>query len=71
MKYKNIKTNNFVETDGVIGGELWELVEGSKKEPSKETESVKPVEEPKKEPVEETESVKPTEPKRKTRAKAK
>ena len=71
MKYKNIKTNNFVETDGVIGGELWELVDGSKKEPSKETESVKPVEEPKKEPTEETESVEPTEPKRKTRAKAK
>lgn len=71
MKYKNIKTNNFVETDGVIGGELWELVDGSKKEPSKETEPVKPVEEPKKEPTEETESVEPTEPKRKTRAKAK
>lgn len=71
MKYKNVKTNNFVETDGVICGELWELVEGSKKEPSKETESVKPVEGPKKEPAEETESVEPTEPKRKTRAKAK
>ena len=71
MKYKNVKTNNFVETDGVIGGELWELVEGSKKEPTKETESVKPVEEPKKEPTEETESVEPVEPKRKTRAKAK
>ena len=71
MKYKNVKTNNFVETDGVIGGELWELVESSKKEPSKETESVEPVEEPKKEPSKETESVEPTEPKRKTRAKAK
>ena len=71
MKYKNIKTNNFVETDGIIRGELWELVEGSKKEPTEETESVEPVEEPKKEPSKETESVEPTEPKRKTRAKAK
>lgn len=44
MKYKNVKTNNFVETDGVICGELWELVKGSKKEPAEETESVEPTE---------------------------
>ena len=42
MKYKNVKTNNFVETDGIIHGELWELVESSKKEPAEETESVEP-----------------------------
>ena len=44
MKYKNVKTNNFVETDGIIHGELWELVESSKKEPAEETESVEPTE---------------------------
>ena len=44
MKYRNIRTNNFVETDGIIRGELWELVEEPKKEPVEETESVEPVE---------------------------
>lgn len=44
MKYKNIKTNNFVETDGIIHGELWELVEEPKKEPTGKTESVEPTE---------------------------
>lgn len=44
MKYKNVKTNNFVETDGIICGELWELVEEPKKEPVEETESVEQAE---------------------------
>lgn len=55
MKYRNIKTNGFVETNGVICGDLWELVEEPKKE----------------EPTEEAGSAEPAKPKRKTRAKAK
>lgn len=36
MKYRNIKTNNYVETNGVICGEVWELVEEPKQERPKQ-----------------------------------
>lgn len=42
MKYRNIKTNGFVETSGIICGELWELVEEPEKEPTEEAGSVEP-----------------------------